>query len=408
MNKIYLLFKKVIGFLFITLLFHNILWRESSRVINYKELIKGENINKSNTDESQNCKNLKDIESIEVAILTEIKKKSDQKPINNLALNQAKERLLKIEQDYQSYQTAYKEQKVNFESVSIDKDKDSLSKKEAEDFDDYGRSSAWMEFATKKKENNLKEVSSLVVENIKNNLENAKLGINDLNTDYISGNWKERSFSQSLTRDPQRTLLIQPLQLISRKIGFNISSKSLYAFLDILFKVLIIRLVIILISYPPNLELTTGSGENQKPLDNIYTLEEERKLTKERLDSLKNFFFNLGLMISVTFCFYFHPFAFNIESVLYTRQTNFILIIPSVIFSLISGYLMSTYYQKVSFLEYVRKNWIISLIIPSVIFSFIYFSGGIGNQLGKHLPILIGEVVNILIYTVMIAIKKPK
>jgi hypothetical protein len=78
-------------------------------------------------------------------------------------------------------------------------------------------------------------------ENILKNLKESEKGItySKLNLEYEDKEWKERSKNQAFTRDPQRFIFIQPLQLLSEKLGFENN-----LILDILLKVLVIRLLL--------------------------------------------------------------------------------------------------------------------------------------------------------------------
>jgi len=405
-KKIYYSFKKAIGVFFLLLL---ALWlfRYSSEITYYKEYIRGEEKILADRQIEKGAQSLAEIEKIEQPILAEIKERKGDIAFNQ-ELEQAKEKLRLAEEEHKGRKKIYDEKQIEFEKmIPIETtflvEKDEVKNQIAEE---RGRANSYEILANIRREEELKKVRELVIDNIQQELKRAKLAINDLDIAYEDNReWKKRSLIDSLKFDPQRFFLIHPLQAISRKLEINTST---YAFWDILLKVFAMRLILNWISYPPtNQQVLVNSESEDGEFKDIHDLEKEKEIALQRTQGFKQMLFNIAMMILLVTCFSFHDFAFNRESALYNKIINFAYVIPFVLVSLISNFLVISYQKPTSLQAYLQNNWASSLIAPFILFIIIY-NWSNSHLLGRFLPSLLSEGVNIVIYLILLLFRYHK
>ncbi|KLL02767.1 MAG: hypothetical protein MRECE_46c001, partial [Mycoplasmataceae bacterium CE_OT135] len=252
----------------------------------------------------------------------------------------------------------------------------------------------------------LKNVREKVIENIQAALKEAELAITDLNIEFTDEKtWEKRSWQKSIWLDPIRVFLIQPLQWISRRCGII----SLGVVWDLLLKALIMRLLLNWISYPPKLaDLDLAKPREKSEPTDLASLEEEREMAKQQLETMKQSLFNIAMSLLLISAFSLHPFAFDRSNDFFSRrEVSFLpwMLIYLVVF-FFSQFISTLNYQKVSLGNYLRKGgtWF------SIAFGFLLayaFYAQVG-RFGDYLFALLSEIINIFINLVKMAYRRNK
>ncbi|RHZ36555.1 hypothetical protein [endosymbiont GvMRE of Glomus versiforme] len=409
----YRIFTKIVAIFFIVLLIHSFpffsFFKRSAQVVHYQEYIRGEkNIGNDQGKIEEGAQTLAKINEIEKAILDEAKAKLQKKgeSLNkNQELDQAKEKLDQAQNEHEEKKKVREKAEEKYKKLPI-KSTDSFSPEEQKINDDYGSARAYEDKADEYRQEELKNVQEKVIKNIQNELKRADLAITDLNIEFTSERtWRKRSWQKSILLDPVRFFLIQPLQWISQNCG--ILSLSGGIFLDLLLKVLLMRLLLNWISYPPRLaDLDLAkSREKSEPTD-LASLEEEREIAKKQLEAMKQMFFNIAMSLLLITTFSLHPFAFDRSNHFFSsRQVSFL---PWMLFYLVifffSQFIATITYQKISMFNYLRKSWLI--IAVGFGMSWVFYTQV--GRFGDYLFALLSEVINILISLVKIAYRRSK
>lgn len=133
------------------------------------------------------------------------------------------------------------------------------------------------------------------------------------------------------------------------------------------------RLLLNWISYPPNLDFNlAGPQEKTEPTD-LASLEEEREKAMQQLKFMKQFAFNIGMFFLLIGLFSLHPFTFDRSNSFFSSyQTNFLWLILYLFISVFSQFTVYKVYskKKLSLMEYLKKNWLITLVMFGVICIF--------------------------------------
>ena len=400
----YRIFTKVIAVFFIVILVSYI-WKISAQIIHYQEYIRGEkNIGDKGKIE-EGAQNLAEIQEVEKSILNEVKdklKKKGQNYSEKEELKQDKERLKKAEekakeskQKYEEKSEEYRNAKENFSSTEEQRDNTGKLWQISQDDEE-----------ARKKE--LENVREKVIKNIQDELKRADLAITELNIEFVEGAdkaWKKRSWYRSMFYDMPRFFLIQPCQTISRQFG--VMNLAYGVFWDLLLKVLIMRLLLNWISYPPNLDFNFAKSQEKSEPTDLASLEEERERAMQQLAGMKQMIFNMGMFVLLINLFSLHPFTFDRSNSFFSsRQTNLPWMILYLVISLVSQFSIYKLYSKknISLVEYLRKSWM--MIIPVFLLSCWFYLQP--NRFADYLCALLSEIVNILINLVKMAYRRGR
>ncbi|MEG7978527.1 MAG: hypothetical protein NY202_01010 [Mollicutes bacterium UO1] len=164
------------------------------------------------------------------------------------------------------------------------------------------------ELAKKKKEydEKLEKSKEETIQNIKNQLEK-----NDLNITELDDN---RSWGQQILHDPLKFFLVAPFNKSSKFLGLHS-----HLFLEIIFKLVIVEIILILIYYPE----TNKFWENaEKIRDPSLSVEERDQLSEETSSLFKYVIFNFFMTILFNFFLFFHPAFFDRTSPLFQNGTD--------------------------------------------------------------------------------------
>ncbi|RHZ37598.1 hypothetical protein [endosymbiont GvMRE of Glomus versiforme] len=406
----YRIFVKIVAIFFVVLLIHSFpffsFFKKSAQVVHYQEYIRGEkNIGNDQGTIEQGAQTLAEINEIEKAILDEVKIKLEKKgeSLNkNPELEQAKDKLDQAQNEHEEKKKIREKAEEKYKKLPA-KSTNSFSLEEQKINNDYGSARAYEDKADEYRQEELKNVQEKTITNIKKELERAKLAITDLNIEFTNEkNWRKRSLHKSILLDPVRFFLIQPLQWISQNCGII----SLGIFWDLLLKVLVMRLLLNWISYPPRLaDLDLAKPrEKTEPID-LASLEEEREIAKRQLEAMKQTFFNIAMSFLLITTFSLHPFAFDRSNPFFSgRKADFFWMLFYLVIFFFSQFIATLTYQKVSMWNYLRKSWLL------IAFGFgmsCLFYAQVG-RFGDYLFALLSEVINILISLVKIAYRRRK
>lgn len=374
-----------------------------TEVIYYKEYING--IAEKGVEAG--ARNLSEIEKIEQAILQEInrvgwKDQVDGQQTNTLEKEvlEAKERLRQAEKEFQVRKDVYAKKLPDFENIK--KSSNQLSVTESSKSEECGKAWALEKIAERHYEKELASVRKKVIENIHDKLQKAKITITELDIAYYADtkNWIKCSFISSLFRDPQRFFFIRPLQIISKTAGVN-----LLPFWDMFLKVALIRLFVNWVSYAPATNLPEISTNQEIPTD-IYSLQEEKEMAKEQLKRLKEQLFNFAVFCLFFMSLFLHPYLFDKDNSLYSKDPNWMVFCFYLFTSLFSNYLNVRYYQELSFKEYFYAHQISAFLLPSVTILTVYLT--YNNKFGYYLSFILSEITNIIFYSIKIVISECK
>ena len=408
LSTFYRIFTKVVAVFFIFLFFYNLPFfpfKKSAQIVHYQEYIKGEkDIGQDAGRIRQGAQNLTEIEGIEKSILAEAKKRlqeQDQDLKKNLTLIEAKEKLKHAEKEHSERKTEL--EKKNEEQEKIPP-KAIYSPTEKETIENY-----WQAFGKEKRADDyrqaeLDKVRKEVIQNIQNELDRAGISITELNIELTKENeWVERPLHKSIILDPIRYFLIQPCQAISKLSGIT----SWGPFWDLLLKVLLMRLLLNWISYPPKLDLNFAKPRERSEPADLASLEEEKKLAMQQWEGFKQIIFNFFMSILLINFFSFHPYVIDRTNAFFGKSDKIIFWLAFyLVVALFSQFTTTMLYQKTSFKNYLQKNnWLINIVFLLLICSFYYTRG-----FGDYLIALMSEVVNIFLNLVkkIFQSNKPK
>jgi len=258
-------------------------------------------------------------------------------------------------------------------------------------------------------ETKLNSLREKVKNNIQENLEKNGLIITELDDNSKEG------LGKAIWKDPQRYLFITPLQKVLRTVGIKEEKNQQFFLLDMLFKVLIMRLLIWLVSYPEGEDFFGGSSlrEAQEAQSNPYlTTEEKEAIMQRATGNIKYVLANFGFSFFFTFFMISHPFFFDQTNSTHAQKTG---IFPWVIFSFLAICFSLTSYH---FLHrekkfpnwsevkiYWKKSWISFFISTLLSLAFLsYF----GRTQGSYLYSIFGEVVNFIINIIRLSFLRAK
>jgi hypothetical protein len=402
-SSFYRIFVKAIAVFFIVILF-SYAWKVSAQIVHYQEYIRGkENLGDRRKIE-EGAQNLDEIEKIESSILNETKVKLEKKGqtySEKEELRKAKEKLREAEkkaieskQKYEEEDEKYKKAKENSSSTEEQRDSTGILWQISQDNEEV-----------RKRE--LEDVRQKVIENIQEELRRAELSITELDIEFVAEGkkWEKRSWYMSLLCDMPRFFLIRPCQMISRKCG--ITTLVYGAFWDLLLKVLIMRLLLNWISYPPNVDFSFAKPQEKTEPSDLASLEEERERAMQQLKSMKQIIFNTGMFLLLISFFSLHPFSFDRSNRFFSsQQTNFWWIILYLAISIVSQFAVYKVCSKknISLVEYLKKNWIMMLLVLGFTCWF-YLQP---NRFADYLCALLSEIINILINLVKMAYRRGR
>jgi hypothetical protein len=395
LSNFYRIFTKVVAIFLLFLFFYNLSFlpfKKSAQVVYYQEYIKGEkDIGQDAGRIKQGAQNLAEIEKIESSILTEAKKKlqkQGQDLKENKTLIEAKERLKKAEEKHKERKLELEKKAKEKENISPKAEKD-YSLEEKKVIEDYGQAFVWEDDANKYRQAELAKVSQEVIQNIQNELNRAELSITDLDIELSKAEkWEKRLWYTSAILDPIRFFLIQPCQAISKWSGIV----NWNLFWDLFLKVLLMRLLLNWISYPPRLDLNLAKPRERSEPTDLASLEEEKKLMMQQWEWMKQMFFNICMSVLLINFFSFHPYVIDRTKTFFGKSDKMIYWLAFyLVVSLLSQFATMMLYQKISFGNYLKNYWWLSIFL--VFICAFYYTRGFGD----YLIALMSEVANIFL-----------
>jgi len=376
--------------LFLLIFLHWVLWLTSyANCINYQEAIISEKSVKEEekikepsgeTKEYQrftgwfNKQKKTDIKEIEEDVLSQIEEKKGLTRKEELRVwkNKKLPELEKLHQDKEKQAEELKK-KAN----PSKKEKEELEKKE------------------EKYKDELEKAKEGTIKNIKDQLENNKLSITELDD---RKNWSKR-----ILHDPLKFFIVSPLNKTSKILGLQEGNHVWKTSLEIIFKLLIIEIVLVLIYYSETIVM----WENMEKARNPYlSVEEREQLNLEASSLFKYALFNGCMMMLFNFFLFFHPAFFDRTNPLFQPGTSGIswwiwvfLIFLSLLLSSISteslhhGRLLT--FQELKFC--VAKSWVVNLIVALIMIGAMRIFRM--NSIGNHLVFFLGGLVRFGINT---------
>ena len=402
-SAFYRIFTKIIAVFFFIILFHSLPFfpfKKSAQIVHYREYIYPEKYNEDKEYIGQDAgrikqgaQNLAEIEKVENSILVKAKKKLQKKNQDlkkNQTLIEAKEKLRQAEKEHLERKAELEKKEAEQKKIPS-KATSSLLPAEQEIAEEHGKAWILEKRADEYRQIELNKVRDEVIQNIQNELSRAELSITELNIELTKKEeWKECPWYKSMGRDPIRFFLIQPCQAISNSSGIA----SLGPFWDLLLKVLLMRLLLNWISYPPKLDLNLKPREKSEPTD-LASLEEEKKLAMQQWEGFKQIIFNFLMSLLLVYFFSFHPYVIDRTNPFFGKSDKMIFWLAFyLIISLLSQFTTVNLYQKTSLKNYFQKNgnWFMTIGFL-LIGCFFYYS----RAFGDFLIALMSEVVNIFL-----------
>jgi len=365
--------------LFLLIFLHWILWLTSyANCVNYQEAISEKNVKwekkelKKHDDKTKqyqrftgwfNEQKEKDVGEIEEDVLRQIEEK---KELGNKKLPRKwKEHSNELEQLFEEKKKLEeKENKSSTEEVEIKRKQEEYDKK-------------------------LEKAKEETIDNIKEQLKENKLSITELDDG--------RSLGQQILCDPLKFFFVSPLNWFSKISGG-------YLFLEIIFKLLIIEIILTLIYYSETIVM----WENiEKARDPYLSVEEREQLNLEASSLFKYALFNLCMMMLFNIFLFFHPAFFDRTRSSFRPGTPgtawYIWILPifiSVLLSNISAEFLrhGRLLTKTELKVFLAKSWVFSLLL-TLIMMFAMRAFGM-SSIGSHLFFLLGGLVRFAVNTI--------
>lgn len=391
----YRIFTKIVAVFLIFLLLYNLPFfpfKKSAQIIHYQEYIKGEkDIGQDAGRINQGAQSLAEIEKIENSILAEAKKrlqKQNQDLKKNQTLIEAKEKLNHAEKEHHKRKKELEEKEAKRKKIPPKAEVD-YSPAEKETKENYWQAFGREKEADEYRQAELDKVRKEVIQNIQNELSRTKLSITELNIELTKEEeWAERPWHKSMILDPIRFFLIQPCQAISKWTDIV----NWGPFWDLLLKVLLMRLLLNWISYPPKLDLNFAKPRERSEPDDLASLEEEKKFAMQQWEGFKQILFNLSMSLLLINFFSFHPYVIDRTNAFFGKSDKMIYWLALyLVVSLLSQFTTAMLYQKFSLRNYLQNNsWLFIIGMLGLVCVFYYPRG-----FGDYLIALMSEVVNI-------------
>ena len=366
--------------LFLVIFLHWILWLTSyANCVNYQEAISEKNVKEEEKIKEPdgkvkgyqrftgwfNEKKEKNIGEIEDDVLRQIEEKKKEELGGKKLPRKWKEEETELKKIYQEKEELQKKENPTSE------EKEALEKKGKE----------YNEKFEKAKEKTIK--------NIRDQLEKNQLNITELDDN--------RNWWQKMTYDPLKFFIVSPLNKTSKALGLHN-----HLFLEIIFKLVIIEIVLLWISY----SATKIVWENMEKIRDPYlSVEEKEQLQEEASPLVKYMFFNGFMFVMFNFFLFFHPAFFDRTDPLFQTGTPktkwFIWVLPmfiSIFLSNISAEFLNhgRLLNKQELKSYIAKNWAFNLFFTLLIMALVRAFGmnSVGNNLLSFLSGIVRFVIN--------------